>query len=384
MNLKTIQHHRYEKGLPQEGNFILGQKNGSNIFVYQAFNDSIADYAIKNQKFGGLDYSFDRMTWIKPNFLWMMYRSDWAEKDSNQSRILAIEMTFEGFEELLNNGVLTSYDKSYGDESTWRDNLSNSDVRIQWDPDHNVKGEKLKRRAVQIGIKNEALQKFNNEFIKSIQDITAFVKEQKTKIDSGNEWFYVINESIIEVNDALKKKFSIPEVFRTPFVEGLISEFNNKKTIDQANFEKLLLYSDHPERDEFVGYVKNYKNTKLSRYLLKTAIAYRRDDELGEFDCMCEDLLMFSYFASKNKDAIDLHLILEAKMVDFDTWCGFDGEMIFYPLGLQPTKEYIAANKEFLEENIEGFGLETADYFIESFDEEYVYKQIYSRAFWYF
>lgn len=384
MNLKTIQHHRYEKGLPQEGNFILGQKNGANIFVYQAFNDSIADYAIKNQKFGGPDYSFDRMTWIKPNFLWMMYRSDWAEKDSNQSRILAIEMTFEGFEELLNNGVLTSYDKSYGDESTWRDNLSNSDVRIQWDPDHNFKGEKLQRRAFQIGIKNEALQKFNNEYIKSIQDITAFVKEQKTKIDSGNEWFYVMNESIIEVNSALKKKFSIPEVFRTPFVEGLISEFNNKKTIDQANFEKLLLYSDHPERDEFVGYVKNYKNTELSRYLLKTAIAYRRDDELGEFDCMCEDLLMFSYFASKNKDAIDLHLILEAKMVDFDTWCGFDGEMIFYPLGLQPTKEYIAANKEFLEENIEGFGLETADYFIESFDEEYVYKQIHSRAFWYF
>lgn len=384
MNLKTIQHHRYEKGLPQEGNFILGQKNGTNIFVYQAFNDSIADYAIKNQKFGGTDYSFERMTWLKPNFLWMMYRSDWAEKDNNQSRILAIEMTYEGFEELLANGVLTSYDKSYGDESTWRENLNNSNVRIQWDPDHNFKGEKLKRRAVQIGIKNEALQKFNNEFIKSIQDITAFVKEQKAKIDSGDEWFYVMNESIIEVNNTLKKKFSIPEAFHSPFVEEIISEFHNKKTISLANFEKLLSYSDQPERDEFVGYVKNYKNTELSRYLLKTAIAYRRDDELGEFDCMCEDLLTFSYFASKNKEAIDLHLILEAKMVDFDTWCGFDGEMIFYPLGLQPTKEYIAANKDVLVENIEGFAPQTADYFIESFDEEYVYNQIHSRAFWYF
>jgi hypothetical protein len=384
MNLKTIQHHRYEKGLPQEGNFILGQKNGYNILVYQAFNDSIADYAIENQKFGGSDYSFERMTWIKPNFLWMMYRSDWAEKDSNQSRILAIEMTFEGFEELLGNGVLTSYDKSYGDESTWRENLSSSNVRIQWDPDHNFKGEKLKRRAVQIGIKNEALQKFNNEYIKSIQDITAFVKEQKTKIDSGNEWFYVINESIIEVNSALKKKFSIPEVFRTPFVEGIISEFNHKKAITQANFEKLLIDSEQPERDEFVGYVKNYKNIELSRHLLKTAIAYRRDEELGAFDCMCEDLLMFSYFASKNKDAIDLHLILEAKMVDFDTWCGFDGEMIFYPLGYQLTKEYISTNKDFLVENIEGFAPQTADYFIESFDEEYLYKEIHSRAFWYF
>jgi hypothetical protein len=32
-------------------------------------------------------------------------------------------MTFEGFEELLSEGVLTSYDKSFGDEQIWRENL---------------------------------------------------------------------------------------------------------------------------------------------------------------------------------------------------------------------------------------------------------------------
>jgi hypothetical protein len=210
MNLQTIPYHDYEKGLPQEGNFILGQRRAGNIFVYQAFNDRIADYAIKNQKFGGQDYSFNRMTWIKPNFLWMMYRSGWAEKDSNQNRILAIEMTFEGFEELLSEGVLTSYDKSLGDEQIWRAQLNSSDVRIQWDPDHDFKGDKLKRRAVQIGIKNDALQKFNNEFVQSIQDITNFVKEQKTSIRNNKEYFLVIDESIIEVNSALKAKFGIP------------------------------------------------------------------------------------------------------------------------------------------------------------------------------
>ncbi len=100
-----------------------------------------------------------------------MYRSDWANKDSNQSRILAIEMTFEGFQEFLAKGILTSYNEAYGDESVWKEKLNTSNVRIQWDPDHNIKGEKLKRRAVQIGIKNEALKKFNSKFIKSIQDI---------------------------------------------------------------------------------------------------------------------------------------------------------------------------------------------------------------------
>ncbi len=209
MKIKTIPHDSYEKGLAQEGNFIIGQRIDENIIVYQAFNDRIADYAIKHQKFGGEDYSFARMTWIKPNFLWMMYRSGWAEK-KNQNRILAIEMTFEGFESLLSEGVLTSYDQSFGDEQIWREKLDNSDVRIQWDPDHNFKGEKLKRRAVQIGIKREALQKFNTQFIKSITDITKFVSQQKAKIDLGDPSFFVIEEKIIEVNEALKNKFSIP------------------------------------------------------------------------------------------------------------------------------------------------------------------------------
>ena len=212
MNLQTIPHHSYEKELPQAGNFILGQKRESNIFVYQAFNNEIADFAIKNQKFGGQNYSFNRMTWIKPSFLWMMYRSGWAEKDSNQSRILAIEITFEGFEELLTQGVMTSYDKSYGNEQTWRVKLSGSDVRVQWDSDHDFRGQKLNRRAVQIGIKNDALQNFNTNFIKSIQDITPFVKEQKRGIDNNNEDFLVIHENIIDVNIALKHKYSIPEI----------------------------------------------------------------------------------------------------------------------------------------------------------------------------
>ncbi|WP_422570328.1 DUF4291 family protein, partial [Erwinia billingiae] len=29
------------------------------------------------------------MTWIKPSFLWMMYRSGWGMKDPGQKRILA-------------------------------------------------------------------------------------------------------------------------------------------------------------------------------------------------------------------------------------------------------------------------------------------------------
>jgi hypothetical protein len=283
-------------------------------------------------------------------------------------------MTFDGFEELLSEGVLTSYDKSFGDEQIWREKLNNSNVRIQWDPDHDFKGEKLKRRAVQIGIKNDALQRFNNEYIKSIQDITSFVKEQKKSIDNKDECFFVIDENIIEVSSLLKVKFEIPQKFTTPFIEDIISEFNNTKSVSNEKFEILLIDNQSPKRLEFVNYIKNYQNTELSRYLLKKAISYR-NGELGTCGCMCEDLLMFSYFTSKNKETTDFDLIMEAKLADFDTWCGFDGEMIFYTLGYQGTKDY-------LKENTEKFTKKTVDNFLE-FDEEYLYNDINSRAFWY-
>ena len=43
------------------------------IRVYQAYNNETADEALKLGKFGS-KFSLTRMTWIKPSFLWMMYR----------------------------------------------------------------------------------------------------------------------------------------------------------------------------------------------------------------------------------------------------------------------------------------------------------------------
>ena len=219
------------------------------------------------------------------------------------------------------------------------------------------------------------MQKFNDEFIISIQDITSFVREQKININNKKEWFFVIDENIIGVNNLLRAKFSILDKFSTSFVEALISEFENDKTVIPENFEKLLIDNNQTERTEFITYIKNYNNIELSRYLLKIAIAYRKG-ESGRCGCMCDDLLMFSYFVSKNKETTDFDLIMEAKVADFDTWCGFDGEIVFYTLGYQQTKDYIEANKDYLITNINGFIDKTADYFINSFDEEYLHKYI--------
>ncbi|RUS79956.1 hypothetical protein EGW08_012300 [Elysia chlorotica] len=162
---------------PKNGQHILAQYDEKSVVVYQAFKKSIAAFAVENQRFGGPDYKPDRMSWIKTNFMWMMYRCGWAQK-ANQERVLAIRITREGFEEILSKAYTAWRQKNEGLQTT------DIEVRLQWDPDHDPRGGKLERRAIQLGLKGKTLHAFAKDFIVDISDITDFVKEQHTILQS--------------------------------------------------------------------------------------------------------------------------------------------------------------------------------------------------------
>lgn len=198
MNIETIPYNQYLDSIPQEGRVILAQQTDEQILVYQAYNHSIANYAIENQCFGGNAYSYSRMSWIKPNFLWMMFRCGWAQKD-NQQRVLGLWINKTDFDLILQESVFSSYQgEIYQTHENWKRELATKSVRLQWDPDHDIDGEKQARKAIQLGIKGELLQKFGKEMITEIVDVTEFVVQQKKRIDSGNvnelqvpkEWGY--------------------------------------------------------------------------------------------------------------------------------------------------------------------------------------------------
>ena len=77
------------------------------IRVYQAYSDPIADAALAHGTFVSPSFKMERMTWIKPSFLWMMYRAGWGLKDEGQKRILAIDISREGFEWALRHACLS-------------------------------------------------------------------------------------------------------------------------------------------------------------------------------------------------------------------------------------------------------------------------------------
>jgi hypothetical protein len=165
---------------PQTGRHILAQFDDT-IIVYQAYRPDIGRFAAEKGYFGG-DFKFSRMSWIKPNFLWMMYRSQWGQGE-RQEVVLAIRLKRRFFDSLLAQAVPSTFDADqFGNRDEWAAAVARSDVRLQWDPDHFPTGEKCERRAVQLGLRGTALEAYGKREIVQIIDVSLFIAEQRANI----------------------------------------------------------------------------------------------------------------------------------------------------------------------------------------------------------
>jgi hypothetical protein len=163
---------------PKTGQHILAQYDEETILVYQAYRPAIGHFAVENQFFGG-EFSFSRMSWIKTNFLWMMYRSGWGTKPS-QDVTLAIRLRRTFFDHVLEIAVPSGYDsKMHDSKEDWKSKAANSNVRLQWDPDHDPTGTKEDRRAVQLGLRGSVLAEYGRDAIVEILDLSEFVAKQR-------------------------------------------------------------------------------------------------------------------------------------------------------------------------------------------------------------
>lgn len=82
-----------------------------------------------------------------------MYRSGWATK-KGQEKVLAVWITRAGFEEVLSHALTGHQEKE-------RELDSRSQVRLQWDPDHDPHGVSQQRRAIQLGLRDEVMGVLN-------------------------------------------------------------------------------------------------------------------------------------------------------------------------------------------------------------------------------
>lgn len=195
--LYSVQNVRW----PTSGRVILAQSDSESVIVYQAYRPSIGHFAAKNGFFGG-DFSMSRMTWIKPNFLWMMYRSGWGTKE-NQEVTLAIRLTRDAFDEILRTAVHSTYQSHlYTSLEDWKKAIAASSVRLQWDPDHDPSGAPLARRAIQLGLRGPVAAKYTRDWIRGIEDISEFVAQQRQAVTAGKlDQLVTPSETVYAVTD---------------------------------------------------------------------------------------------------------------------------------------------------------------------------------------
>ncbi|PZG42000.1 DUF4291 domain-containing protein [Spongiactinospora gelatinilytica] len=154
------------------------------ITVYQAYDPAIAVPAVAARRFVA-PFKRERMTWIKPSFLWMMYRCGWGTK-AGQTRVLGIDITREGFEWALRHSCFSHPDGDV-DHAAWKERLRGSPVRIQWDPERDPRHNPLPYRSIQVGLSGEAVTRYLDEWIVGITDLTGRVHDIHQALRDGRD-----------------------------------------------------------------------------------------------------------------------------------------------------------------------------------------------------
>ena len=175
--------------------------NDKTIRVYQAYCNTIGTEAVKLGTFGP-SFKLTRMTWIKPSFLWMMYRSGWGTKDKHQEIILAIDIKREAFDYIVKNAIPSFKPSNVNDtEEEWKEKIKSSDIRVQWDPERDIYGNPLDYRSIQLGLRGKAIEKYVKEWIVKIEDITSYVHDLRKKKEEGIDIIPLLpQEKIYEVS----------------------------------------------------------------------------------------------------------------------------------------------------------------------------------------
>ncbi|MFC9705075.1 DUF4291 domain-containing protein [Streptomyces sp. NPDC056943] len=155
------------------------------VTVYQAYRPEIGLPAARDGRFPAV-WKRDRMTWIKPSFLWMMYRCGWGLKEG-QETVLAVEITREGFEWALRNSCLSHRVRGHHpDQASWKRQLRQSPARVQWDPERDLHLRPLPYRSLQLGLSGEASRRYADEWTVSVTDVTPLARDVHALVRAGD------------------------------------------------------------------------------------------------------------------------------------------------------------------------------------------------------
>ncbi|MEV8046120.1 DUF4291 domain-containing protein [Streptomyces griseoluteus] len=173
-----------QPAVPEPKFRIRAAHTPTTITVYQAYRPGIGVPAAREGRFPAA-WSRSRMTWVKPSFLWMMYRCGWGTKEG-QETVLAVEISRAGFEWALRNACLSHHVPGlHGTAAEFRRALREAPARVQWDPERDLRLDPLPHRSLQLGLTGEAAARYADEWIVGIRDVTPLARQVHEAVRAG-------------------------------------------------------------------------------------------------------------------------------------------------------------------------------------------------------
>jgi len=99
----------------------------------------------------------------------------------------------------------------YGTSEACSRAMKRATVRLQWDPDHDPYGNAVRRRAIQLGLRGEALSELAERELVSVEDISELVAEQRARVRAHEiESLEIPQENVCPVTDgAVRAKLGL-------------------------------------------------------------------------------------------------------------------------------------------------------------------------------
>ncbi|MFF7382447.1 DUF4291 family protein [Streptomyces griseoluteus] len=88
----------------------------------------------------------------------------------------------------LANACLSHFGRArFATETAWREVLRVSPVRVQWDPERDLRFDPLPHRAIQIGLSGDAVTRYVGDWIVSVRDVTPLAHEVHAAVRAGDD-----------------------------------------------------------------------------------------------------------------------------------------------------------------------------------------------------
>jgi len=185
---------------------IRARFNQNRVTVYQGHTPEIAEASIEAGRLMVPTNTTGNL-WITMSFLDAMRDSDWAMRDG-QHRILALNMSREGFEWILSQAAPGHFDPAkYTTVAQWERAVVHSPVRIQWDQAIGLDGTPAGWMTPRLGLALEARDRFLTEWVSHIADVTPHVWKMHQFIldgDIGGVEVRLPEEHVYPLRDALR------------------------------------------------------------------------------------------------------------------------------------------------------------------------------------